>query len=161
MTVKTIDPELKLQQNLDARNTEVEKAYQQIIQATKPLLAPFDGRKYRTFIHVDHTKSGKETKLISEFICFFWNLTLTINIAGYKMIYFQYDEESIARFGARTYNRVLRQVFKHSMFENTKLNVEDCIRINNPTNVQSFFVNRLANGESDFVSIGIEEQIIK
>lgn len=158
MTVKTIDPEVKLQQNLDARNKEVEWAYQQIIDAMKPLLSPFDGRKYRTFIQVDHTKSGKETKLISEFICFFWNLTLTQNIAGYRMIYFSYDEESIARFGARTYNRVLRQVFKHTMFENTKLNIEDCIRVNNPTKVQSFFINRLANGENDFITIEVVEQ---
>jgi hypothetical protein len=45
------------------------------------------------------------------------------------------------------------------MFENTKYNIEDCIRVNDPAKVQNFFVNRLlANGESDWVSISVEEK---
>jgi hypothetical protein len=158
MTVKVQDQETKLKQNLDARNKEVEKAFHRIIKGTTSLLRVFDSKKYRTCIQVEHSKSSKETKLINEFICFFWNLTLTMNIAGYKMIYFCYDEEALTRFGSRTYNRVLRQVFKQTMFENSKINIEDCVRINNPSNVQSFFYNRLANGENDFVSITLEEQ---
>lgn len=160
MTVKLQDPELKLKQNLDARNKEVEKCFHRIIKETTPLLGVFESKKYRTCIQVAHSKSNKETKLISEFICFFWNLTLTLNVAGYKMIYFCYDEEALTRFGARTYNRVLRQVFKQTMFENSKINIEDSVRINNPSNVQSFFYNRLANGENDFISITLEEQVI-
>lgn len=159
MTVKVQDPETKLKQNLDARNKEVEKAFHRIIKETTPLLGVFESKKYRTCIQVAHFKSNKDTKLITEFLCFFWNLTLTMNVAGYKMIYFCYDEEALTRFGSRIYNRVLRQVFKQTMFENSKINVEDCIRINSPSNVQSFFYNRLANGENDFVSITLEEQL--
>ena len=154
MTVKTIDPEIKVQQALDARNREVEKSFNQIIQATKPLLNAFDGKKYRTCILVNHAESGKQTNLISEFLCHFWNLTLTKNAVGYVMLYVAYDQESITRFGARLYNRVLRQVFKHTM----KTSIEDCVRINNPSNVQQFFMNRLANGENDFVSIEVQEK---
>ena len=154
MTVKTQDPEIKLKQNLELRNKEVEKAYFQILQATKPLLNAFDGKKYRTCVLVNHAKSERETNLISEFICHFWNLTLTRNKAGYVMLYMAYDQESITKFGARLYNRVLRQVFKHTM----KSSIEDCVRVNNPGNIQQFFLNRLANGENDFVSITLEEQ---
>lgn len=159
MTVKTKDPEVKIAQNLEARNKQVEKSYKQIVEALKPLLKVFESRKYRTFILVDHTKSGKETNLITEFICFFFNLTLTINKAGYKMIYFTYDEESLARFGPRIYNRALRQLFKHTMFDATGFNIEDCIRVSNHMNVQGFFVNRLANGENSHISIDVEEQL--
>ena len=81
-----------------------------------------------------------------------------MNVAGFKMIYFCYDEDALKRFGARTYNRVLRQIFRQTMFENSKTNVEDCVRINSPSNVQSFFYNRLANGENEFVSITLQEQ---
>jgi hypothetical protein len=158
MTVKIQDPETKLKQNLDLRNKEVDKAFLRIIKETTPLLNVFESKKYRTCILVEHSKSGKETKLIKEFLCVFWNLTLTQNIAGYKMIYFSYDEEALTRFGARNYNRVLRQLFRQTMFENSKINVEDSVRINNTSNVQSFFLNRLANGENDFVSITLEEQ---
>jgi len=150
MTVTTQEP-IELSKELEARNKEVTKAYLQIIQATKPFLTAFDGKKYRTCITINHAESGKETKLISEFICYFWNLTLTQNIAGYKMLYVSYDADSINRFGARLYNRVLRQVFKHTM----KPVIEDCVRVNNPGNVQSFFMNRIANGGNDFISIEI------
>ena len=145
---------VELSKELEARNKEVTKAYLQIIQATKPFLTAFDGRKYRTCIQINHTQSGKETNLQSEFICYFWNLTLTQNKAGYKMLYVSYDADSITRFGARLYNRILRQVFKQTM----KPAIEDCIRVNNPGNVQSFFMNRLANGENDYTTIEIVDQ---
>lgn len=154
MTTKTIEPEIKVQQALDARNREVEKSFNQIIQAANPLLNAFEGKKYRTCILVNHAESGRETNLISEFICNFFNLTLTKNSAGYVMLYVAYDQESITKFGARLYNRVLRQVFKHTM----KTSIEDCVRVNNPGNVQQFFLNRLANGENDFVSIEVQEK---
>jgi hypothetical protein len=154
MTVKTLDPGIKVQQALDARNREVEKSFSQIIQAAKPLLNAFDGKKYRTCILINHAESGRETNLISEFLCHFFNLTLTKNPAGYVMLYVTYDADSITRFGARLYNRVLRQVFKHTM----KASIEDCVRVNNPGNVQQFFMNRLANGENDFVSIDVQEK---
>lgn len=160
MTVKTQDSTLKLSQNLDARNKEVEKAFHLVTQSLRTLLTPFESRKYRTYILVDHTKSGKETMLIQEFICFFFSITLSVNKAGYRMLYFRYDEESLTRFGARLYNRALRLVFKHTMFESTKLNIEDSVRVNAPANVQAFFIHRLAEGENTFVSIDIEESLL-
>jgi len=158
MTVKTQDETLKITQNLEARNKEVDKAYVKIIESTKSLLTPFESRKYRTIITVNHSKSGKETNLIKECLCFFFNLTLATNKAGYRMIYFSYDEDAFAKFGARLYNRVLRQIFRHTMFDATKVSIEDCVRISlTASEVQKFFINRLANGENDFVSFEVEE----
>jgi hypothetical protein len=153
MTVTT-PQSAELPKQLEARNREVYRAYLQIIQATKPFLTAFDSKKYRTCINVNHAESGKDTNLIYEFICHFWNLTLTENVAGYRMLYVTYDQESIKRFGARLYNRILRQVFKQTM----KTSIEDCVRVNNPGNVQQFFLNRIANGENDYISIEIVEQ---
>lgn len=158
MTVKTPETNLTLTQNLQARNKEVAKAYAKIVAEARKLVTPFENQKYRTTIDIDHTKSGKETNLISEFMCFFFNITLTNNRADHNMIYGTFDEEAIAKFGSRLQNRFYRQLFKHTMFENTKLNIEDCIRVNDPAKVQNFFVNRLANGESDWVAISIEEK---
>lgn len=159
MTVKTKEDTTTITQNLEARNKEVDKAYKLIIESTKSLLTSFESKKYRTVIQVDHSRSGRETTLISEFICFFWNLTLSTNKGGYRMIYFSYDEDALAKFGPRLYNRVLRHIFKHTMFETTKLNIEDSVRINNQgADIQNFFINRLANGENNFISIEVEEK---
>lgn len=160
MTVKIQDEHIQLTQDLKARNKEVDKAFQHIIQSSKSLLLPFESKKYRTVILVQHSKSGKETNLVSEFVCFFWNMTLATNRAGFRMIYFSYDEDSLAKFGLRLYNRAIRQVVKHTMFESTKINIEDCVRISpEESKVQSFFINRLANGENDFVSIEVVENV--
>ena len=72
------------------------------------------------------------------------------------MIYLTYDEEFLARFGARLYNRTIRALFKHTMFEATKHNIEDSVRVNNPASIQTFFINRLANGSNNFISIEVE-----
>ncbi|WP_423148464.1 hypothetical protein [Rubrolithibacter danxiaensis] len=159
MTVKTQDQDLQLAQDLKVRNAEVDKAYRLITQSIKTLLSPFESMKYRTYIKIQHAKSDRNTNLVEEFICFFWNIILTTNRAGYRMLYFSYDEEALTRFGARLYNRALRHLFKHTSFDATKYNIEDCVRINNPTNIQSFFINRLANGMNDFISIDVQEKL--
>lgn len=152
MNVTTQDEAVKTAE-LQARNEAVEKAFYQIIKGASNLLSPFEGKKYRTLITIDHSDSGRETNLICESLCFFWNITLTMNKMGYKMIYFCPDEESISKFGQRLTNRAMRQLFKCTMQEKNKPNIEDCIRINNPGKVQSFFLSRLANGDNDFITI--------
>ena len=158
MTVKPENDTVTLSVNLEARNKEVAKAYNKIVQGAAELLKPFQHVRYRTTIEIDHSKSGKETNLIKEFICCFFNITLSNNRAGYLMLYVNYDEDAIAKFGARLYNRVLRQLFKHTMYEKTKLNIEDCVRVNGLGQVQNFFVNRLTNGENDFVAISVVDK---
>jgi len=158
MTVKNQDKAVELTQDLDKRNQEVDKAFLAIMQSSKALLLPFENKKYRTVIEVQHSRSGKETNLKSEFLCFFWNMTLTTNRAGYRMIYFNYDKEALSKFGQRLYNRAIRQVYKQTMFESSEINIEDAVRISPElTKIQPFFINRMMNGENDFTSIEIVE----
>ena len=156
MTVKTNDDTVELAQNLELRNAEVAKAYNLISQASKQLLTTFEHAKYRTIIEVNHSQSGREGNLIKEWMTFFFNITLTKNRAGYSMIYFTFSEDAIAKFGARLYTRALRIVFSKTMFDKGKISIEDCIRVNNPGQVESYFINRLANGSNDFISIEVE-----
>ncbi len=158
MTVKTNDDTVQLAQNLDARNKEVAAAFNLISQASKQLLITFEHAKYRTIIEVNHTESGKEGNLIKECMTFFFNITLTKNRAGYSMIYLTFSEDAIAKFGARLYTRALRVLFRHTMFDKGKISIEDCVRVNNPGQVESYFINRLANGENKFISIEVEPQ---
>jgi hypothetical protein len=161
MTVKITQPELNLQQDLEARNIEVERAFQLITQSAKTLLSSFEHQKYRTSIIVNHYQSEKATTLISEFLCFFFNITLSMNRHGYKMIYFSYDEEAFTKFGASLYIRAMRVVFKFTMFENTKFNIEQCVRATpKEANVQRFFTSRLTNGANAYTFIDIEPKLI-
>ncbi len=158
MTVKTNDDNTELAANLELRNKEVDKSYVLITQASRALLTTFEHQKYRTIIEVNHTQSGREGNLIKEWMTFFFNITLTKNRAGYSMIYFTFSEDAIAKFGARLYTRALRVLFRHTMFDKGKISIEDCVRVNNPGQVESYFINRLANGENSFISIEVEPQ---
>jgi hypothetical protein len=156
MTVKTEDDATILAQNLELRNKEVEKAYNLLTQASRELLKSFEHQKYRTVIEVNHMQSGKESNLQKEFMTFFFNITLTRNRANYSMVYFTFSEDAIAKFGARLYTRALRVLFKYTMFDKGKISIEDSVRVNNPAQVENYFVNRLANGENNFISIEVE-----
>lgn len=158
MTVKPENDTLELAENLALRNKEVERCFYLVVQGCKKLLGAFEHAKYRTVIEIDHNKSDKDTKLIKEFLCSFFNITLTKNRADYSMIYLTYSEEAIPRFGARLYNRVIRQLYKHTTWEGKKVNVEDSVRLNDPGKVEQFFIGRLTNGENPYTSISVEEK---
>ena len=42
------------------------------------------------------------------------------------------------------------------MFDKGKISIEDSVRVNNPAQVEGYFVNRLANGENSFIAIDVE-----
>lgn len=160
MTVIKETEEIILAQNLELRNECVEKAYYNMIKGSKELLTAFESLRYRTSVTVDHTKSGKETNLISEWISPFWNYTLTMNRHKYLMIYVSYDEEALTRFGEKLFNRMIRVVFKCTNNEAFDVNIENCIRIDHEgSDIQPFFISRVLNGEKDYVSVTAEELV--
>ena len=158
MTVKPEVDTIELAQNLELRNKEVERCFNLVVQGCKQLLLDFSHTKYRTVIEINHSKSDKDTKLIKEFLCSFFNITLTLNRASYAMIYLTYSDEAVSRFGARLYNRVVRCLYKHTTYEGKKVNVEDCIRLNELGKVEQFCIGRLTNGENAYTSISVEEK---
>jgi hypothetical protein len=160
MTVIAPSEEIELAQNLEIRNEYVEKAYQNIVRGCKELLTAFEALRYRTSASIDHTKSGKETNLVSEWICPFWNITLTRNRHNYTMIYVSYDEDALTRFGDKLFNRMLRVVMKCTNYEAFDFNIENSIRIDHQaTDIQPFFISRVLNGEKEHVSITAEDKV--
>lgn len=160
MTVIKESEEITLAQNLELRNDCVERAYHNMIKGSKELLTAFESLRYRTSVTVDHTKSGKETNLISEWLSPFWNYTLTKNKFGYSMVYVSYDEDALSRFGEKLFNRMLRVVFKCTNIEAFDVNIENCIRIDHEgSDIQPFFISRVLNGEKDYVSVTSEELV--
>jgi len=160
MTIIAPTEEIILAQNLELRNQDVEKAYHNIIKGCRELLTAFEQLRYRMNIHIDHINSDKETNLIHEWICHFWDITLTRNRFGYNMVYVAFDEDALTRFGDKLFNKMLRVVFKHTNPEVSELNIENCIRIeHSASDIQPFFISRLLNGEKDFVSITSEERV--
>lgn len=160
MTVIAPTEEILLAQNLELRNEKVELAYKNIIKGCKELLTAFDTLRYRMHVTIDHTNSGKETNLISEWICYFWDITITRNRFNYYMIYVSYDEEALTRFGDKIFNRMLRLVFNNTNITATDINIENSVRIDHSaTDIQIFFINRLLSDPKDYIIITAEEKV--
>ncbi|MEE1884371.1 hypothetical protein [Pedobacter flavus] len=123
------------------------------------MLTIFDSQKYRTTVLVNHAKIGRSETLISEFLSFYWNFTLSKNKVGAYVIYVAYDSEAIEKFGNRLHTQMLRAIFKYSMADATHLNIEDSIRIaSTPTEIRNYYYKRVMDGEIENVSIIIEDK---
>jgi hypothetical protein len=157
---KTVKQPQLIEDDLTIRNHEIEKAFNQIIIEARTLLTVFEHQKYRSYVDILHSKSGKDTNLIKEWLCYCFNITLTNTKNGSYLIYFGWDEEAIDKFGLSLFSKMLRIIFRVTMFEATPMNIESCVRINKgASNIHNFYLQRILNGENDFVSISVEERV--
>lgn len=157
---KTVKQPQLIEDDFTFRNQEIEKAFDRIVLEAKALLTVFEHQKYRSSVDILHTKSGKDTMLLKEWICYCFNLTLTNTKNGNYHIYFGWDEGAINKFGLSLFSRMLRIIFRNTMSEKTKVHIERCVRINKgASNIQGFFQNRIMNGENEFISISVEERV--
>ena len=87
-------------------------------------------------------------------------MTLPTNRAGFRMIYFQYDEEALAKFGLRLYNREQDRLLNIPCSKARRSTLKAALgSVQNSPRFNPFFINRLGNGENDFVSIEIVENV--
>ena len=98
--------------------------------------------------------------LIKEFLSYFFNVTLTRNKNSLLVVYIGFDGEAVSRFGNMLHNQFIRMVMKHTMQENTAVNIESYIRIDATTKeIRNFFYRRAMEGENDNVVITIDEAV--
>ncbi|HKG07185.1 MAG TPA: hypothetical protein VKB19_12035 [Pedobacter sp.] len=146
---------------LQLNNQEVQKAFDAITKSATELLRKFDVPKYRTWLMVDHTKDEQNTNMVSEYICHFWNITLSANKDGRYYIFIDIDEESLNRLGNGLTNSLLRSAFIATHSNDGTPGIEYSLRVNySLSNIQNFFYRRVVEGETDTVSIFTEEKVI-
>ena len=138
-------------------NEAVEKAYIEITKAASELLRKFELAKYRTHLSVDHFKDPQNTNLVREFISFFWNITLSNSKEGKSYIFISIDESGLIKFGSGLTNLLLRSAFQITA-NTSQINIEYSMRVNYmPMDIHNFFYKRIVEGETDFVSIYLED----
>jgi len=144
---------------LQANNQEVQKAFDTITKSATELLRKFDVPKYRTWLIVDHAKDEQNVNMVSEFICHFWNITMSANKDGRYYIFIDIDEESLSRLGNGLTNSLLRAAFVTTQSFDGTPGIEYSLRVNYQlSNIQNFFYRRVVEGETDTVRIFTEEK---
>jgi hypothetical protein len=142
----------------EQKREALEAIFVKAVTSAGEFLKPFDTLKYRQSVQLDHEKLKTNDTLISEFLCFHFNLTLGKNKNGYHLIYFNYDEEAISKFGTRVFNQMIRLLVTISAKEVTTINVEERIRFaTEPSDVHNFLWKRLIDGEKEHIVISATE----
>lgn len=150
----TVQEELSQEQLI---NGEVLRVFDLITQSARHVVSNFETQKYRTSVLVNHMGSNSNS-LIKEFLSYFFNVTLTRNKNSLLVIYIGFDGEAIQRFGNMLHNQFIRMVMKHTMVEQTIINIEPYIRIDAGTKeVRNYFYRRVMEGENENVTITVDE----
>ena len=146
--------------DLQQNNDLVEKAYTAITNVASELLKKFELAKYRTHVSVEHCKDPQNTNLVREYICFFWNITLSNSKEGKSYIFISIDESGIEKFGSGLTNLLLRSAFKITESLEGQHSIEYSMRVNYMAmDIHNFFYRRIVEGETDFVSLSTVDHL--
>jgi hypothetical protein len=152
----TVDNQLTADQQ---QNNEVLRVFNLITQSARAVVSSFDTKKYRTSVLINHLQNSTN-RLVTEYLSYFFNVTLTRNKNSLLVIYIGFDTESVTRFGSMLHNMFLREVMKLTMQDNTSVNIESCIRVDaNTKDVRYFFYKRITEGENEYVTITVDEPV--
>ena len=152
----TVDDQLTTEQKM---NAEVLQAFNLITQSARAVVSNFETKKYRTSVLINHLQNNSNS-LVKEYLSYFFNVTLTRNKNSLLVIYIGFDTEAVTRFGSMLHNQLIREVMKHTMQDNTSVNIESCIRVDaNTKDVRYFFYKRITEGENEYVTITVDEPV--
>ncbi len=148
-----ITPELQI------TNQEVLKAYTKIVEVGIELLKGFEMQKYRTYILMEHTKNEQNVNLIKEFVCHFYNITLSNSKEGKSYIFIDLDEDFIKKFGNNLANRLLRQAYQITQSDDNSAGIEYSLRPSfMPHDVHNYFYKLTFNGETEVISLLVADR---
>lgn len=143
-----------LTQELQQNNEEVLKAYIKIVDVAIGLLSNFEMSKYRTYLILDHKANPQNQNLINEFVCHFFNITLSNSKDGRSFIFIDNDANYIEKFGSNMPNRLMREAYRITHSENSTQGIEYSLRVNyEAQDVKSYFYKLTFNGETEVISI--------
>ncbi|WP_231465321.1 hypothetical protein [Pedobacter sp. Leaf132] len=142
-------------------NKEVEKAYTLIVDKAIELLKRFEVTKFRTYAMMEHTKNEQNTNLVKEYLSYFHNVTLSMSPKdGRFYIFLDCGLEALEKFGSSLTNQLLREAYSITQSNDNTTGIEYALRVNFlPAEQQhNFFYRRIAEGETDYVSINTVEK---
>lgn len=148
-----VTPELQI------NNEQVLKAYTKIVEVGIDLLKGFEMQKYRTYILMEHTKSETNVNLLKEFVCHFYNITLSNSKEGKSYIFIDLDDDFIKKFGNNLANRLLRQAYQITQSDDNSAGIEYSLRPSfMPHDVHNYFYKLTFNGETEVISLLVADR---
>jgi len=148
--------------DLRHKNMEVEKVFTLIIKDLRYQLSKMCAREHRTYILTSYELDEKYSdNILCDFICVMCSLTLCVKQYAYYME-LETDSDITKVIGNYNYSKMLRAVYRNTMYECTNHDLEDCINIETNTNDHySYFKNRLRSATHEDALIVVEDAIVE
>lgn len=133
----------------------VENNYELIITKAINLLKKQTTTELRTYCTMDHSKNELNSNLIKEFLCYFWNITLSTDInTGRYCIDVDFGKEALVKFGNSLANSLIQEIFSVLHANEQSAHPEFPLFINFvPIEHLTHWYRTIAQGETDYVSI--------
>lgn len=143
-------------------NKKVEKAYSTVVNSAIDLLRDFEPVEFRTYCEMEHTKNELNANLIKEFLCFFWNITLSKSTKDSRYyIVIDLGKEALEKLGSCLTNLLLLKIYSAMRSNEETTCTLYALKINFlPLELLSYFHSNIAHGETSYISITTVEKIM-
>jgi hypothetical protein len=142
-------------EHLAISNESTERIYELITSKAIDLLKGQNQVEFRTYCEMDHSKNELNTKLLREFVCYFWNITLLKDLTnGRYYIELDFAKEGLALFGNARSNSLIFKIFSviPSNMESSETDFPLFINFV-PVEHLTYWYSTIARGESEYVNI--------
>lgn len=148
--------------NLRNKNVEVSKLYTNIIREMRYLLSRMSYTENRTYLMTSYEKIDTCSGcVLFEFVSVMCTLTLNVKEYCYS-IELETDSDIQKVIGEYNYNKMLRAVYRLTMWENTCHDLEDIVSIE--TNIMdhySYFKRRIRDTSDPGCMLVVEDAILE
>lgn len=136
-------------------NQKVESAYTLIISHAINLLKDLKPFELRTYCEMEHTKNELNANLIKEFLCQFWNITLTENPKDHRYyIVIDLSKEALKKYGSDLTNKLILKIYSVICSNEAVTYTLYSVKINfMPIELLNYFNSTIAQGETEYISI--------
>jgi hypothetical protein len=144
-----------------ARNQEVRKIYNSLVTDFRNMLAKLTFTESRTYTMISYPKMQGHTYVLFEFICVMCCFRLYVEEYVFALE-FDTDTEICKVIGEKTYEQMMRQVYRVTNYECTQHDLEDAITINTAlSDHYSYFKMVIKDDGNPDALIAIEDGIFE
>jgi len=148
--------------NLRNKNVEVSRLYTNIIKEIRYLLSRMSYTEHRSYLMTSYEKKNTCTGcVLFEFVSVMCTLTLNVKEYCYS-IEMETDSDIQKVIGEYNYNKMLRAVYRLTMWENTCHDLEDIVSIEtNMADHYDYFKKRIRDTSDPGSMLVVEEAILE
>lgn len=140
---------------IKTKNKAITKAYQLVVEEAITILKQFKEPQHLTYCRMDHLKNDQNTNMIKEFLCYFWNITLSVSPHNKRrQIQLDIGKEGLEKIGYTLTNFLISKIISVILASGDITDAEDDFILNSrPLALLPYFYSTIARGETEYISI--------